>query len=399
MKIAIIRKKYTFHGGAEGFSQNFITRLADAGHEVHIYAIEWSSAHSHRNIYFHKVPAINISSFLRDLTFAVSSYFILKKHRDFFDIIQSHDKTLYQDIYRAGDGCHIEWLRQRWIRTGTAGKLSIIFNPYHWLILALERTIYKKHKFKKIIAISELVKKNIVDHYNVDERDLRVIYNGVDLEKFHPGNKDKYRKEIREKHSIDSDAFVLLFAGSGFERKGLEFLLKAIELCPRPLTVLIVGKGSEKKFKTKTKVIPPHPPLEKGGRGDFRYRQKTIFCGVQKEVQKYYAAADMFLFPAIYEPFGNVHLEALASGLPVITTKLSGASEIISNGEQGFVIEKPENTDIIAEKVLMLMDKDLNLKMSEQARKLAENFSFENHLKEIFELYETVTVSDIMNPR
>ncbi|MEF9426232.1 MAG: hypothetical protein L0956_03325, partial [Candidatus Mariimomonas ferrooxydans] len=90
------------------------------------------------------------------------SFFLLRKQQKHLDIIQSHDKTLYQDIYRAGDGCHIEWLRQRWKSTGTYGKLSIILNPYHWLILSLERLIFKGQRFKKVIAISELVKSNII---------------------------------------------------------------------------------------------------------------------------------------------------------------------------------------------------------------------------------------------
>ncbi len=199
MKIAIIRKKYTFHGGAEGFSSSFIENLADEGHEIHIFAIKWQGDNQHKNIHFHKVPAITFISFLRDLTFALSSYFLLKNKRNFFDIIQTHDKTLFQDVYRAGDGCHIEWLKQRWKRIGLAGKLSIILNPYHWLILAIERSIFKKHRFKKVIAISELVKNNILDNYGIAPSDIEVIYNGVDINKFHPDNREKYRSKIRLK--------------------------------------------------------------------------------------------------------------------------------------------------------------------------------------------------------
>ncbi len=151
MKIAIVRKKYTFHGGSEGFSQALIGKLAQEGHEVHIFAITWDVFEPLNNIHFHKVPAITFNSFLRDLTFTISTYLILK--RKYFDIIQSHDKTFFQDIYRAGDGCHIEWLRQRWKRTGFLGRLSIILNPYHWLLLTMERMIFKGHRFKKIIAI------------------------------------------------------------------------------------------------------------------------------------------------------------------------------------------------------------------------------------------------------
>jgi len=373
MKIAIIRKKYTFHGGSESFSQNYIRKLAEGGHEIHIFAIKWDAPGPLKNINFHKVPAITFNSFLRDLIFALSTYRILK-HED-FNIIQSHDKTFCQDIYRAGDGCHIEWLRARWRRIGILGKLSIILNPYHWLILTMERIIFKSHRFKKIIAISELVKRDIVENYNVDERDVEVIYNGVDLERFNPENKRLYSEEIRERFSIGKDEFVVLFVGSGFERKGVKYLLKAVDLISEPITVLVVGKGSEKKMKK------------------FIKKQRAIFCGPQREIHKYYAASDIFVFPAIYEPFGNVHLEALASGLPIITTRLSGASEIIQDGMQGFVIDKPEDIKRIAEKIRFLINSGKNQSIGLEARRLAENFSFKTHTEKMIKLYQGIVQS------
>jgi len=370
MNIAIVRKKYTFHGGSEGFSQALIGKLAQEGHEVHIFAIMWDTSGLPKNIHFHKVPAITFNSFLRDLTFTISTYLILKRRH--FDIIQSHDKTLFQDIYRAGDGCHIEWLRQRWKRTGFLGRLSFLLNPYHWLILTMERMIFKGHRFKKIIAISELVKRNILEHYHVDERDIEVIYNGVDLGRFHPENRNLYRDEIRRRHSIGENDFVVLFVGSGFERKGVEYLLRASEVVSEPITVLVVGKGSEEKMRRYIK------------------KQRVIFCGPQREIHKYYAASDIFVFPTMYEPFGNVHLEALASGLPVITTRLSGASEIIQEGVQGFVIDKPEDINMLAEKVTILMNRDKNVRMGFEARRLAENFSFGVHIEKTMALYQTL---------
>lgn len=371
MRIAIIRKKYTFHGGAEGFSSSFIEKLASDGHELHIFAIKWQGEGSHENIHFHRVPAVTFISLLRDLTFAVSSYFLLKKQRASFDIIQTHDKTLYQDIYRAGDGCHIEWLKQRWKRSGFAGKLSVVCNPYHWLILALERSIFKGHRFRKVIAISELVKKNIQDNYGIATSDIDVIYNGVDIQKFHPDNRQKYRSQTRLKHGLTDTDFVILFVGSGFERKGLASLIKAVEKVSAPVSVLIVGKGSEKAF---TKDLPRH---------------KIIFCGPRKEIHKYYAASDIFVFPTMYEPFGNVHLEALASGLPVITTENSGAAEIIKNGMHGFVVREPEDVDAIAEGIEVFINDQEKLQAAgENARKLAEEFTFERHIGKIKTLYE-----------
>ena len=375
MKIAVLRKKYTFHGGAEGYSGSFIERLAEAGHEIHIFAITWQINGMHNNVYFHKVPAVTGNSFFRDLTFAISSLVILKKGRRNFDIIQTHDKTVYQDIYRAGDGCHIEWLKQRWQRTGLRGKLSIAFNPYHWLILALERSIFRQHRYRRIIAISELVKNNIIEHYAVTPSDIEVIYNGIDIDKFHPENKNKHRTEIRRKHGLNNSDFVVLFMGSGFKRKGAGYLIKAVESISEPVSVLIVGKDKRRLMSSLSKGI----------------RQNVIFCGAQRENYKYYAAADVFVFPTIYEPFGNVHLEALASGLPVITTKNSGAAEIIKDGIHGFVVQKAEDFQGIADKINFLLHNSNELEaMGKNARRLAEEFTFESHINKILALYKRV---------
>ena len=370
MKIAILRKKYTFHGGAEGFSQSLITQLSGEGHEVHIYAIAWTGVPPARNVYFHKVPAVTFNSFLRDLTFALSSK--RQVERDHYDVIQSHDKTLCQDVYRAGDGCHSEWLRQRWRRTGLFGRLSMLLNPYHWLILGLERSIFKKHRYRKIMAISEMVKKNIIENYGVPADDIVVIFNGVDLERFHPKNKERYRQEVRRQYGVTDTEFVTLFVGSGFERKGVKYLLEAAELLDVPVTIMIVGKGSEEKFRHGVR------------------KQRVIFCGPQKQIERYYAAADAFVFPTIYEPFGNVHLEALASGLPVITTKNSGASEVIEQGRNGFVVKAPEDIRAIAEGMQKLLDRDLLRAMAGEARRTAEKFTFERYTGEIMGLYSGI---------
>jgi UDP-glucose:(heptosyl)LPS alpha-1,3-glucosyltransferase len=383
MKIAILRKKYTFHGGAESFSSALVKSLADKGHEVHIFAIQWDAQDINQNIYFHKVPAITFLSFVRDLTFALSSLLILKRQGGDFDIIQTHDKTLYQDIYRAGDGCHIEWLKRRWRRIGVAGKISILLNPYHWLILFLEHRILKGRRFRKIIAISRLVKENIMTNYHVPAESIEVIYNGVDLEKFNPVNRGKYRRIIRQTYGIGKDNLVFLFVGSGFERKGVKYLIESMESVKEPVTLMIVGKGKH----------PFNSPLTKGGikGGSPSKNHKIIFCGPQKDINQYYAAADVFVSPSIYEPFGNVHLEALASGLPVVTTKSSGAAEIISDGINGFVIQQPEDVSSMAKKIRFFIQKREQLEsMREKARKLSEEFSYEKHIEVIEKLYEGI---------
>lgn len=379
MRIALLRKKYTFHGGAERFLQSLVMHLAQSGHEVHLHAALWEAGEQHPSITFHRVPTIRFNSFLRDLSFAISSWFQLKDKG--YDIIQSHDKTFYQDIYRAGDGCHIEWLRQRLKRTGILGRLNVILNPYHWLVLILERMILNGRRYQKILAISDFVKQNILDNYKVREEDIAVIYNGVDLEKFHPRNRELYRAEIRARHGIGPDEPVALFVGSGFERKGVRFLLEALEYVEKPLTVMIVGRGRPIKFN------------------DPQGNKRVIFCGPKKDNHAYYAAADFFVFPTVYEPFGNVHLEALASGLPVITTALSGAAEILTPGDDGFVVPIPEDTRLIAGGITKLLDPAICARMSASARTKAEQFTFTRHINETVALYEDIIKQKRVNTK
>jgi UDP-glucose:(heptosyl)LPS alpha-1,3-glucosyltransferase len=372
VRIALVRKKYTYFGGAETFSQGFAEELARRGHEVCIFAAKWRQVGAPQNITFKTIPVLALNSFFRELTFALFSYFILKHRRDRFDIIQSHDKTLFQDIYRAGDGCHAEWLRQRAKRVGALKKLSIALNPYHRLILAIERSIFIDRRFKRVLAISLLVKRNIMEHYGVDGSLIDVIYNGVDTERFTPENRALHRWDVRGEHAIGPDEFVLLFVGSDFERKGLKYLLEAAAKVLRPLVVLVAGKGRGDKYAA------------------LAGSQRVIFTGPRRDIHRYYAAADAFVFPTLYEPFGNVHLEALASGLPVITTAQSGAAEIIQDGVNGFTVSAPEDLDALRRGMETLMEPTTRASMSQNARRTALGFTFEKHMDEITALYEKV---------
>ena len=128
MKIAIIRQKYASYGGAEKFSAQFIDRLAQLGFEVHVFAREWKTS-GHPNVHFHPISVNSKSSTLRLLEFNQEIERELSKYS--FDLIQSHERTTFQDIYRAGDGCHKEWLAQRKKYYPIKGWLSYL-NPFHW---------------------------------------------------------------------------------------------------------------------------------------------------------------------------------------------------------------------------------------------------------------------------
>jgi UDP-glucose:(heptosyl)LPS alpha-1,3-glucosyltransferase len=373
MKIAVIRQKYVNYGGAESFIQQYTEQLANLGHEVTIFASQWTAS-SLPNIHMRSLPTLNFNSLVRTLSFARAAKRAVR--RESFDIIQSHEKTLCQDVYRAGDGCHREWLRQRSKNFSIPKKFLQACSPFHRLILDLEKKLVLDPGLKKIVAISEMVRQDILRHYPVPENKIQVVYNGVPLERFHPDNKERYRSSIREQLKVSDSEILILFVGSGFERKGLKFLLQSLkDLQVDNWRLVIMGKGKRARFIQ---------------HADECFHGKINFVEPVDDIEKYYAAADMFVLPSIYEPFGNAYLEALATGLPVIASGKSGAAEIIDPGVNGLVVEDPTDPGEIARQMNDLMDGQLRDEMGRRARVLAEKFSPEKNVQEMLGIYQEI---------
>lgn len=375
MKIALVRMRYVPYGGAENYLMLVGDELLRQGHEIHIFSNHWED--NDRPFIFHKVPVIKGISFLRALSFAISSYLLLKKDR--FDIIISFDRILYQDIYRAGDGCHREWLEQKKRIESPLKSFLTKINPFHKTILYLEKRIYQGDGCKRIISNSFKGKEDIIRYYKTPEEKVTVIYNGVDTSRFSPSNRSLYRDKTRRAYGISDNDTVVLFVGSGFERKGLRFLLEGASLIKSRLKtqdsrlkILVVGRGSYNYYRKMAKGLG----LE----------QDVIFAGTTDIIERFYASSDIFVLPSIYDPFSNVCLEAMASGLPVITTKNNGTSEIIENGMDGFILADPYNLDEMTSKIELLMDKDFREVIGKRARKKAEMFSLENAVRKMVEV-------------
>ena len=373
MKIAIIRQKFVLYGGAEQFVQGYIHQLAEVGHDIHIFANQWSPS-NHPNIHFHHVPSFKVNAFIRTLSFAWFAARAVSKES--FDIIQSHEKTWKQNVYRVGDGCHKEWLEQRKRLTPKLKGFFLSYNPFHQLILKLERNLFESGQCTKFIAISQMVKKNILKHYQCSQENISVVYNGVDLTRFHPDNRNKYRAIIREELGISENSILILFVGSGFERKGLKALLLSTQhFRPEDWRLLIVGKGKLSKY---LEFAPAN------------LRSQILHKEPIPDIEKYYSAADIFVLPSIYEPFGNANLEALASALPIITTRNCGSADIIQHGGNGLIVETPESSQEIAENINILFDPLLRKSMGQKGRALAEKFSMKKNTFEMLKTYQEI---------
>ena len=321
LNIALIRQRYTDFGGAERFVTRAMESLRQQGMKLTIVTRQWTPDERNQALICNP---FHLGSIWRDWSFARCVCAALEKQA--FDLVQSHERIPCCDLYRAGDGVHREWLKQRRRSMSILGKLGIALNPYHHYVMAAEKALFSSPQLKAVICNSRMVKDEIRSYFGIPEDRLHVIYSGIDTQVFHPGLQDEHRKETRSQYKIPLDASLFLFVGSGFERKGLRALLTAMTRLPDSSHLLVVGKDKkEKAYRQLARNL---------GLGD-----KVHFAGGQKDTRPFYGAADAFVLPTLYDPFPNTVLEAFACGLPVITSSKSGAAELISDGENGYVCD------------------------------------------------------------
>ncbi|MBI4653530.1 MAG: glycosyltransferase family 4 protein [Nitrospirae bacterium] len=380
-KIALIRKNYTPYGGAENYLRLVAKGLKAEGYEIHVFSRD---IYQNNDFIIHKINSPNKPSFLSNIFFAVNSRNALKKES--FDCVLSFERIPFQDIYsvrkkalsklsngvyRAGDGCHREWLNKRKLIEPFFKNLSFFINPHHLTLLYLEKQCFLNSRI--IIANSIMVKNDIIKHYNIPEDKIHVIYNGVDLNRFHPVSREESRN-VKSSLGIKEDR-VILFAGSDFKRKGLITLLRATSLLDmKDKRLIVVGKGNISYYLKKAK--------------ELRTDKHVTFWGSEKEIERLYGIADIFVLPTIYDPFSNATLEAMASGLPVVTTAYNGASELIEDRIQGFIVNDPLDAKTFANRISTTLNNAGE--MGRNARIKAENFSIEKAVDEIIKMFKRI---------
>jgi UDP-glucose:(heptosyl)LPS alpha-1,3-glucosyltransferase len=383
MKIAFVRKAFDPYGGAERYLSQLMERLWLQGHEVHVFARRWESGHPDERRaekgqpIFHRVPTIPSPSFLEALSFARSSRRLLQEQA--FDVIHSFERTLYQDIYRAGDGCHREWLIQRRSLDPWWKRNTYFLNPLHRTLLYLEKRLFQSYRLKKIIANSRRGKEEILRHYGVPAGKVEVMHNGVDLENFHPSNIVLYRKALRKEFRIPLETPVLLFLGSGFRRKGLGGLLEALPLVKKefPQVVLMVaGKDGIQEYRERARRLG--------------CERNVLFLGPTRRAREFYATCDLFALPTVYDPFSNACLEAMATGIPVLTTPTNGVAELIEEGKNGFIVKSALDAREIGRKILDFFRSSEKSLLGERARKTVLPLNMNSVMNRMLEIYDEI---------
>ncbi len=369
MRVALVRQRYNPYGGAERFIERALPALERAGAELTLITRQAGGWDARRVL---TVDPFHFGSAWRDASFARASRAAWEAGG--FDLVQSHERIAGCDIYRAGDGVHAEWLDIR----RAAGQSGIGLNPYHSYVCAAERRMFGHPALRAVVCNSAMVRGEIERRFGVAPQKLHVIYNGVDLEYFHPRHRAAPREAARAELGASAKDFLFLFVGSGFWRKGLDAAIGALAASGDASFRLAVAGRDREAARYAAQAAA-------AGLGD-----RLRLLGGRDDVRRLYAAADCFILPTRYDPFPNTALEALAMGLPVIVGRRSGAAEILRQGENGWICD-PADVAGLAGSMREAARASGDNRMRGAARAAAGPYGIDHMAARLTELYASLT--------
>lgn len=370
MRIALLTRRFDSLGG--GTERDLVVTagcLRAAGHEITIFADEVRGATGDWNV--HRVGGPRLGRALSLMRFAYAA--APAARRAGTDLVLSFARCVGADVMRSGGGAHVSYLRAARKWRGAAGAFAMQLSPYHRVQIFIERRGFTNPELKRAIAVSNFVRDDLIREFDLPREKAVTIYNGVDLEKFRPAADSSARAAIRQKFAIPASARVVIFVGNGFARKGLGFLLEAWPLVAGGAFLLVVGAD-----RATDAYVRRARQLNIGAR--------VVFVGPQPDVASLFHAADAFAMPSLFEPFGNVVMEAMASGLPVLTSAVSGVAELLPPSMRGFRVDHPDDPGEIALRLGALFDAPPII--SDEARATAEKFTWTRYANELNTLVE-----------
>ena len=296
----------------------------------------------------------------------------LKKHQT--PLIFSLDRNRFQTHLRAGNGVHAAYLKHRSKQEGILKSASFALNPLHHAILSLEKMGFEHKRLKLLFANSHMVKEEILRFYDVNPEKIIVVHNGVEWHAMRPCFEvwEEEKERLLQGGPLKRAAFQFLFIGHNFSRKGLPQFLRALShIKSEHFQLSVVGK---EKNTQAFQQLAQELGLEK----------KVLFFGPQSKTAPFYQAADCVVIPSLYDPFANVTLEALAMGVPVISSKHNGGHEIL-RPSNGAVIECLDDSRSFGESLREALGRPKTEESSYAVRESVKHLDFSKQLRSITE--------------
>jgi UDP-glucose:(heptosyl)LPS alpha-1,3-glucosyltransferase len=340
MKLAFVHRRFGVDGGTERFLESLTRRLGERGHDVEVWSASVDPRYMRTRVAtFRKLPGGH--GLIGALLLLLSS--ALRVRPAAYDAVLHLGRTGPGDVYRAGGGCHRTWFEYLRGRAEGVQRWRLMLSPYHRLRLWHERRALLSPA--RLVVPSERARQDFVDAYGPLANKVEVLPNGVDLDRFHPKGRQLFFEEVRRQLGLPPEELVLLFVGSDFHRKGLDTVLRAVhELgdAAAELRVLVVGSDAR---RTDYQAFAAELGL----------RDRVTFLAQHEYPEKVYAACDALALPTRHDPFANVSLEALASGMPVVTSAANGAVAVMPPNDALRVVEDAEDVSAVAAGIAALI--------------------------------------------
>jgi len=312
---------------------------------------------------------------LRLWSFAILAPRIIKRYD--CDVVVGFGRLLSQDVLRSGGGTHRDFLLRMVQQRGRSRRIWQFLSLYHRSLLQIEKRQFSDRRLMRVIAVSDEVRRDIESNYRIARDKISVLYNGVDQKRFHPSRRATMGDDVRARWHVPHEAHLVLFVGSGFLRKGLDRLI-AIWNRPRLSQVYLMVAGDDGRmgyYKNWARSVAGN---------------RIIFVGRQDDIENYYASADLVALPAVQEAFGNVVLESLATGVPVVVSREVGAGAILTGCLRRGVIENADNPDQLEAGISLMLEECQKPNFRTAARQLGEDYSWKRHFQRLEAILEEV---------
>lgn len=375
-------------GGCETYIADLARRLIADRHSVHLYACRRDERALPAELQFHPIAPFGGPRFLRPWRFARRCLKALADQKH--DVTVGFDKTWGQDVLYPQGGLHSasaehNLLKHRGGAARFVARCLKAIDPAHWSFALLERRQYLGDDSPLVLVNSYMVREHFSRYLGVEPERVHVVRSAIDPDRFPEHDRLRRRQEVRQRWGIAPHEVVGLFAAMNYRLKGLAPLLYAVQALfaraeykarPPALKLLIAGNprsGSYERLARRLGIA-----------------EHVRFAGHCPEMRNAYFAADFLVHPTFYDPCSLVVLEALACGLPVITTRYNGASELMHPLQEGYVIDDPHDASHLGWCLGQMLDTPRRQAFAQAARRAAAQWTFEHHYRHMLHAFQEV---------
>ena len=337
-RLALIHQRFASETGVERVAEAALEALLERGVAMSLYTRAWPRT----RLQLIEPVLCNpfyIGQVWRDWSFGRSVCRLIAKAPP--ELVESHERVLCCDIYRADEGVHQVRLEEYWRDAPAYRRWLAVSNPYHRYLVAMEQRLFTTPSLRAVICGSKMVRDEIRERFGLPDAKLSVIYNAVDSDVFSPALR-QHREAVRRKLGVPDAATVFLIVGSDYQRNGVAAAIAALPRLSQDTYLFIVGRDNARaRYKRLVSRLG--------------VARRVALLGEQGDVKPFYGAADAFVLPTPYDPCPNAVLEAMACGLPVVTTPKCGVAELVREHGAGFV-GPAHDIDQLASHMMRLTD-------------------------------------------